>query len=232
MRRYSILSAIPAMALLFVGTVSARAQEDDESIRQLSPELCQVEPRAADELIAAFGLDAASIDEAPAIEPAAISIPLGVPAGPEVVAGITETTREFFACNNAGDTPRLTALLSEAGILRFYGFGPREPEVDQVLRERAAGTPEPREENTYIRLISVTDVSVLPDGRVAAFIVNNEPLLPPRGAETLLFIFSEGEDGWLIDNYFDFTIIPLDEGDDGTPVADGTPEADGTPATD
>jgi hypothetical protein len=219
MRRTSLLSVIPAMALVVAGTVSAAAQDDqDEANRVLSPELCQVEPRAEADLIALFGLEAASADEAPEILRAEISIPLGQPAPGEVIQGVTEAVRMFFACNNAGDVPRTTALLSESGILRFYGFGPREEAVDQQFRSWAAGEATPREESEYIRLVAVTDVSLLPDGRVAAFIVNNEPLLPPRGPETLLFVFSQAEDGsWQIDDYYDFTVIAPDSVE-GTPA--------------
>jgi hypothetical protein len=221
MRRTSLLSVIPAMALVVAGTVSAAAQDDqDEANRVLSPELCQVEPRAEADLIALFGLEAASADEAPEILRAEISIPLGQPAPGEVIQGVTEAVRMFFACNNAGDVPRTTALLSESGILRFYGFGPREEAVDQQFRSWAAGEATPREESEYIRLVAVTDVSLLPDGRVAAFIVNNEPLLPPRGPETLLFVFSQAEDGsWQIDDYYDFTVIAPDSAE-GTPAAE------------
>lgn len=222
MRRTSFVAAIPALALAVAGTVSAAAQDDQpEANRVLSPDLCQVAPRSEEELVAAFGLDAASADEAPVILRAAISIPLGQPAPGEVIQGITETMREFFACNNAGDVPRTTAFLSESGIMRFYGFGPREEAVDARFRAWAAGEATPREENEYIRLLAVTDVSVLPDGRVAAFVITNEPLLPPRGPETLLFVFSQGEDGrWLIDDYHDFTIIAPDGGDNGTPATE------------
>ncbi len=221
MRRSSILSAIPAVALLLVGTVTAAAQEDEEETsRRLSPELCQVEPRAEEEIIAAFGLDAASVDEAPVFERVGISIPLGTLAPGEIIQGVTETTREFFACNNAGDVPRITALLSDAGMFRFYGFGPRREAADQQLRVWAGGATTPREENAYIRLLAVTDVSILPDGRVAAFVINNEPLLPPRGPETLLFVFVQGDDGgWLVDDYYDFTIIDPGAAD-ATPVSE------------
>ena len=221
MRRSSFLAAIPALALAVAGTVTAAAQDDQaEANRVLSPDLCQVEPRSEEELIAAFGLDAASAEEAPVILRAEIAIPLGQPAPGEVIQGVTDTIREFFACNNAGDVPRTTALLSESGMMRFYGFGPREEAVDQQFRAWAAGETTPREENAYIRLIAVTDVSLLPDGRAAAFVITNEPLLPPRGPEALLFVFSQGEDGrWLIDDYHDFTIIAPD-GDTATPAAE------------
>jgi hypothetical protein len=215
MRRFSLLSAIPAVALIFAGSIGASAQDtEDERTNQLSPDLCVVEPRAAEDLIAAFGLEAASVDEAPAFEPAEIVVPLGDPAAGDIIAGVTATTEEFFACTNAGDVPRLTALLTDAGVYRFYGFGPREEDTEAQLRAWAEGETNPREEDSFVRLIAVTDVSVMADGRVAAFVVNNEPLLPPRGPETLLFVYSLADDGtWLIDDYYDFTIIaPEDEG--------------------
>ena len=215
MRRLSMLSAIPAVALIFAGSMGAAAQDTSgERTNQLSPDLCVVEPRAADDLIAAFGLDAASVDEAPQFEPAEIMVPLGDPAAADIIAGVTDTTEQFFACTNAGDVPRLSALLTDAGIYRFYGFGPREESTDAQLRAWAGGETTPREEGDYARLIAVTDVSVLPDGRVAAFVVINEPLLPPRGPETLLFVYALSDDGtWLIEDYYDFTIIaPEDEG--------------------
>ena len=131
-----------------------------------------------------------------------------------IIAGVTETTEHFFACTNAGDVPRLTALLTDAGIYRFYGFGPREESTDAQLRAWADGETTPREDGDYARLIAVTDVSMLPDGRAAAFVVINEPLLPPRGPETLLFVYALSDDGtWLIEDYYDFTIVaPEDEG--------------------
>lgn len=220
MRRHSFWFAIPAAAVLLMGTVDVRAQ-DDANDRDLTPDLCVIEPRAADNLIATLGLDAASADEAPVVERATVAVPLGEPVSAEVEAGVTDATRGLFACFNAGDVPRAASHLTDFGVTRFFGFGPREGEADQILRDRAAGTPEPRTEDAYIRLIAVTDVAMLPDGRVAAFVVNNEPLLPPRGAETLLFIYSQAEDGsWLVDDYYDFTIV--------APAAAGTPEA-GTP---
>ena len=208
MRRQSILFAIPAAAVLLGSAVSAGAQEDPNN-RTLTPDLCVAEPRAAEDLIATLGLDAASADEAPSSEPAEVSVPLGTQAGREVVEGVEAATRGLFACFNAGDVPRAAGYLTDFGVTRFFGFGPREGEADQILRDRATGVTEPRTEDDYIRLIAVTDVALLPDGRAAAFVVNNEPLLPPRGAETLLFIYSQAEDGtWLIDDYYDFTIVP------------------------
>ena len=69
--------------------------------------------------------------------------------------------------------------------------------------------PEPRDEAFLARLLAVTDVSMLPEGRVAAFVVISEPLLPPGGPETLLFIFANQDGQWLLDDLVDFTVTPV-----------------------
>jgi hypothetical protein len=57
-----------------------------------------------------------------------------------------------------------------------------------------------------------TDVTMLPDGRAAAFVVISEPLLPPGGAETMLFVFANEDGAWLLDDLIDFTIVSLNSG--------------------
>ena len=57
----------------------------------------------------------------------------------------------------------------------------------------------------------------LPDGRVAAFVVLNEPLLPPAGPETLLFVFANQDGQWLVDDWIDFSIVPPNFGAEATP---------------
>jgi hypothetical protein len=66
--------------------------------------------------------------------------------------------------------------------------------------------------------MTVTDASTLPDGRVAAFVIINEPLLPPAGPETLLFIFADQDGQWLVDDWIDFSIVPANFGAEGTPA--------------
>jgi hypothetical protein len=59
------------------------------------------------------------------------------------------------------------------------------------------------------RLIAVTDESRLPDGRIAAFVIVNDPLTPPAGPEALLFVFAPHDDAWLLDDLVRFLIVPL-----------------------
>ncbi len=69
--------------------------------------------------------------------------------------------------------------------------------------------PDRRLARTPSRLLAVTDVSLRPDGRVAAFAVINDPL-PPPGPETLLLVFAHEEGRWLPDDWVDFSIVPAD----------------------
>jgi hypothetical protein len=87
-----------------------------------------------------------------------------------------------------------------------------------------AGTPTPRAEEDQARLVSVSDVAVLDDGRIVALAVINEPALRPRGQETLLLVFDPTGERYLIDDIVQFSIVPPRA---GTPVA-GTPGT-GTP---
>jgi hypothetical protein len=76
-------------------------------------------------------------------------------------------------------------------------------------RGNLAGTPVPRREEEHVRLVAVTDVSRLDDGRVAALALINEPVLPPYGQETLLLIFVWAEDRLFIDDIIQFSVVPL-----------------------
>jgi hypothetical protein len=43
----------------------------------------------------------------------------------------------------------------------------------------------------------------------------NEPLLPPSGPETLLFLFANQDGRWVLDDLVDFSIVPM------VPAAEG-----------
>ncbi len=110
-----------------------------------------------------------------------ITPPLGEIADVETSISIKEAARQVLACFNAGDIPRAAGLMTENGVRRAYWGLTIDEENRELARTRIAATPEPRAEEALVRLITVTDVSVLPDGRIAAFVVLNEPLLPPAG---------------------------------------------------
>ena len=147
-----------------------------------------------------------------------ITPPLGDNADVETSISIKEAARHVLACFNAGDIPRAAGLMTEDGVRRAYWGLTIDAENRELARTRIAATPEPRAEEALVRLITVTDVSLLPDRRIAAFVVLNEPLLPPAGPETLLFIFANQDGQWLVDDWIDFSIVPPDFGIEATPA--------------
>ncbi len=183
----------------------------------IDPAECQVEGRTADELIALWyqendeGTPVLATPEA--AEPlGSVPVPLGEPADAETVAGVSATVREVFACFNAGDFGRATALFSE-NLVRQFGPSPEEsPEDVRGFLEAA----EPAPEEARIQLLAVTDVAVMEDGRVGAFVVSVDPTVPPEGAETALVVFVEVEDRWVVDEVVEF--VPAEEGGEGTPT--------------
>ena len=230
MRRLLILVPILALVVVGSGLVSGRvaAQDDpmaspgaaDESgqMREVHPELCQVEPRSADEVFALLGLaEEAGQASPPARTP--VPAPPWQGADQETVEAATATISEWLACINADDNLRIAALMTDEAIVRFFGGGLAPDEAIEGARANLAGTPVPRAEEAHVRLVAVTDVSLLGDGRVAALALINEPVLPPRGQETLLLIFAQAGDRLLIDDIIQFSVVPL---------VGATPEA-GTP---
>jgi hypothetical protein len=109
--------------------------------------------------------------------------------------------------------------MTENGVRRAYWGLTIDAENRELARTRITAQPEPRAEDALVRLITVTDVSVLPDGRIAAFVVLNEPLLPPSGPETLLFVFANQDGQWLVDDWIDFSIVPPNFGIEATPAS-------------
>jgi hypothetical protein len=219
MRRWRALAVAPVAALLLTGSVLAQdgTPEPDptENPRLVDPSECTIEPRATEEIASVLQLEGEGVP-APAL--VSITPPLGEIADPAATISIKETARQVLACFNAGDIPRAAALMTDNGIKRAYWGLTINPESRQIASERIAGTPLPRQTEVLVRLITVTDASFLPDGRIAAFVVLNEPLLPPAGPETLLFIFRNEGERWLVDDWVDFSIVPSDFGVEATPA--------------
>ena len=220
MRRWRVLTIVPIAAMLVTG--SALAQESTpeadgaENPRLVAPEECVAEPRTYEDIAAILDIEGEGVP-APALTQ--ITPPLGEVADPETSISIREAARHVLACFNAGDIPRAAGLMTENGVQRAYWGLTIDEENRELARTRIAAAPEARVEEALVRLITVTDVSTLEDGRVAAFVVLNEPLLPPAGPETLLFVFSNQDGRWLVDDWIDFSIVPPDFGTESTPTS-------------
>ena len=225
MRRLSVLVAVFALVALGAGPASGRvtaqtddtgspaAAEQDGGTQAVPHEECRVEPRPAEEVSALLGLAEGEEGEAtPAAAQTPVPAPPWVAADAETATAVEETTREWLACVNADDNLRIAALMTDGAIVRFFGGALAEGEAVEGARANLAGTPSPRAEEALVRLVAVSDVSRLEDGRVAALALINEPVLPPRGQETLLLIFAQSGDRWLIDDVLQFSVVPVAEG--------------------
>lgn len=218
MRHRSVLAVVPVAALLLATPVVAQdGTPTGEAGRAAGT--CTVEPRPVDELMAAVGLDDSAVVATPEAVARGILAPLGTRADLETRLGIAATVQELYACLNANDVPRAAALMTDAGMVRFLGQPPGDEAGAAALRETLEAPPEPRAENEQARVVAITDQSILEDGRAVAFVVVNEPILPPGGAETLAFFFAEQDGRWLLDDYIDFSLTPVEA------VAGATPEA-------
>lgn len=190
---------------------SALAQEgtpaagEDGNPRVVQPRECQVEPRSGDEIAQMLQLDGEGVPPPSAIT---ITAPLGSVVDAATAIPIKEAAREIIACFNAQDLSRAAALMSEQGLQRAFWGVTTSPEARAATKAQLAATPEPRVEEALTRLLAVTDESMLPDGRIAAFVIVSDPLLPPPGSEALLFTFVQQDGQWLLDDLVRFAVVP------------------------
>ncbi len=217
MQRWRGLLVAPVAALMLAAPIMAQdgtPTPGSDSTRNVDASECVIEPRAYDDIATILDLNGAGIPQPPATT---ITPPLGTVVDAETDAAVKDIARQVLACFNAGDIPRAAALMTDNGVMRSYWGLTIDEENRELARTRLAAPAEPRAEEVYIRLITITDGSTLPDGRVAAFVILNEPLLPPNGPETLLFIFANQDGTWKVDDYIDFSIVPPSYGSEATP---------------
>ena len=175
-----------------------------------------VTPREVDEVLALVGADGTPAVEVPPL--GRLPVPLGEPAGGGVEEGVAATAREVLACINAGDELRAAALFTDPGVRRFAG-GAAELDALRAVLEAPA---EPLPEEARLRLIAVTDVSLLPDRRAVAFVAINDPRTLPPGPQTSLIVFDRRGERWLIEEIIGFSqVAPRDTA--GTPAATPAP---------
>ncbi len=206
MKVWRTLAIVPLATLVLAGPAAAYQDDNDgTNPRVVSPEECVAEPRAADQIAVLLGLAGEGI-----VPPAlpTITAPLGQNLDSEQAVPVQEAAREILACFNAGDIARAAALMTDNGVIRTYWQLTETPELRSTAQERI-GTVTPRPEPAQIRLVTVTDISLLPDGRAIAFVVINDPAAPQPGPETLLFYFKDQDGTWLLDDWVDFSIAAV-----------------------
>ena len=122
-----------------------------------------------------------------------------------MVATVTATVRESFACLNGGDYLRALSFVSED---RLRAAMRENPVPVEALRALLEAPPEPLPPAERGTVLAVTDVSVLADGRVGAFVASARP---GRGPDTAYTVFVREGGRWLVDESIEF----LDPGDAG-----------------
>jgi hypothetical protein len=212
MYRSALLVAL--LLLLTGGRLSSASAQEATPVPGLivpEPAECTVAPREIHEFAALLATPAAVSDAA--ATPTPVTIPIGQPADAATVAEITRTTRETFACFSAGDYLRVFALVTDDAVRQLQAQGILSAEVVPFF----AATPVVAPPEYRAGYLAITDVSLLPDGRVGAFIVEVDPTLPPEGAETDYLVFERVGDRWLVDEIIEMWTA-VGPGDEGTPT--------------
>ncbi len=159
------------------------------------PEACTVAPRTLDEIAE---LAKSRVPQQP---PNATEAD-GSPADPETVAGITSSVEQMVACSNAGDILRRLAVYSDDRIRYAYPDGPTS------ALEAMAADPLPVQPLERVAITDIENVTTLPDGRVSARIVVDNPAAhshDPNVAqaatqqEAARLIFVQEDGSWRVD---------------------------------
>ncbi len=205
MRRLTWLIALVAFVVASLAAAPVTAQDATPAANGFpltaDPALCTVEPRDVDELLDIWFPPNGTPEATPAVAaelPTEITIPLGEPADDDTVAGVTLTVHEVFSCFAAGDYRRVAALFTD-DLARQFGPGPEET-WEQVTAFLEA-TPVPEAGAGGSQIVAITDVMLLGDGRVGAFVVDRGP----EGTHTAYAIFEQAEDRWLVDEVIEFS---------------------------
>jgi ketosteroid isomerase-like protein len=175
------------------------------------PAACQVEPRSTDELLALWYTPEGS--PVPAATPTwgaqttSLTLPVGAPADEATASEVISAVSEVFSCFAAGDFARATALFSD-DLVRSFGGEPGTTVED--ARAFLEATPAAGMEGTgEERVIAITDVMDLGDGRIGAFVVDESG----GQLDTVYAIFERQQDRWLVDEIIDFAPRPGGEGE-------------------
>lgn len=181
------------------------------------PEECRVAPRELSSVLAVVGTPRPGETATPAPLPTAVppGSGLAVDEG-AIILAVGKTINDVFACNNAGDRPRLFALFTEDGLRRE--FGPLSAQRVDDIAEPPVALPEA--ERTAI--LGLGGHRRLADGRVGVYVVTAPAAAAASGAPgtPAFFVLAEREGRWLVDD-----LTAAEVGPDGTPRAIATPAA-------
>lgn len=158
------------------------------------PASCSVAPRSLAEVRELVGFRSSEQRSVELVVPR--SLPTGLPADAATVGAITDAVYQLIACGNTGDPLRLLALYSDGALRQM---GPLDNEWFSALT-----TPTAQPDERWVTLIAVWDVQVLPDGRVAALVLEgNRQDTHPAPGRTGMLLFVQDADQWLLDEFIE-----------------------------
>lgn len=195
MRRFIGFVACFFAMILTMPIVNAQDATPEAELVTPDPAECRVEPRTMEELRAFVIEDDASPEASSPIvaTPEPFVVPKGEPADDAVVAEVTATVHEWYACLNANAGLQMFALYSDDYLARsFAAEGLTQYAVDLL------GTPlDPAPEAEWMS-VGVRDIQVLDDGRIGAYIIGHSPFGDGNLSESYV-IFVEHGGRYLVD---------------------------------
>jgi hypothetical protein len=125
-------------------------------------------------------------------------LPQGRPADAETVTAIVEVERQLVACNNAGDLPRILALLTDDAARMLLGFPIENVAGVETVADQVATPASPLDPDEWIALFPVRDVRVLTDGRVGAIVETAYAGVLETVAQTVFHFYERVDGRWRI----------------------------------
>ena len=208
---------LPITVLGMLLALSSRAAAQDSTPVDTAfpvapdPAECRVEPRTADEMLALVALATPTVADS---STTTVVVPIGAPADAATSQAVIDVVRESVACLSAGDVPRFFALFTD-GLVRRAAEEP-SPLTAEDVRLVFALDPTEVAPARPVTLLAVTDIVVLSDGRVGAFVVTDNPYEPSDPPTTQYWMFARIDGRWLLDGDVEFA---RDEYDAGTPTS-------------
>lgn len=182
------LSLLVALLLAQAAGAEARQATPVVILASLDPEACDVEPRTEEELRALLDVGLAAEETATAAPAASPIPPEKVPGelvDAETLAAVTAAAAAFQACSNAGDLPRLLALMTDelaaaylADLAPFLAgeerttstpIGLDPADRDRVVADLPGSRPRPPRQRAA--LVELRDARVVASGCVRATVV-------------------------------------------------------------
>lgn len=161
------------------------------------PEECTVAPRTVAELQTLF---ATPVTPTPPASPSPTGLPTGTPVDAATAAAVKAAIREFIACFNAGDFWRQMATYSDRFVqvyLQTY-ISPGTGVTQEIYDYYATPQPAPTQHRTA--LLAVDNIVRIPDGRVAAVVVAQDPASKVAPGRTIVYLVNNGS-RWQIDAF-------------------------------